>query len=193
MLAYEMNGTDLPWLNGYPLRLVVPGFYGTYWIKHLHEIEVIDDVFDGWWMNPAYRIPDDECACVPPGTKPDKTIPINRLNVRSFITSLADGAKVKAGEAIDLRGFAFDGGTGIKKVEISVDDGQSWNEAALGNDLGKYSFRGWTHRFTPKEKRPYVLKVRATNNAGQTQPDRAHWNPSGYMRNVIEQVRVTAA
>ena len=193
MLAYEMNGTDLPWLNGYPLRLVVPGYYGTYWIKHLHEIEVIDDVFDGWWMNPAYRIPDDECACVPPGTKPDKTIPINRLNVRSFITSLADGAKVKAGEAIDLRGFAFDGGTGIKKVEISVDDGQSWNEAALGNDLGKYSFRGWTYRFTPKEKRPYVLKVRATNNAGQIQPDKAHWNPSGYMRNVIEQVRVTAA
>ena len=68
MIAYEMNGEDLPWLNGYPLRLVVPGYFGTYWLKHLHEITVIDDVFNGFWMNPAYRIPDNDCACVPPGT-----------------------------------------------------------------------------------------------------------------------------
>src|SRR6266852_2223366 len=70
MLAYAMNGQDLPVLNGFPLRLVVPGYYGTYWVKHLNEITVIDNVFDGYWMKTAYRIPDNACACVPPGTAP---------------------------------------------------------------------------------------------------------------------------
>src|SRR5580765_5589587 len=66
-LAYGMNGDDLPLLNGFPLRLVVPGYYGTYWVKHLNEITVIDDVFDGFWMKSAYRIPDTPCGCVEPG------------------------------------------------------------------------------------------------------------------------------
>ncbi|MGA8170416.1 MAG: molybdopterin-dependent oxidoreductase, partial [Methylocystis sp.] len=69
MLAYAMNGEDLPWLNGFPLRLVVPGYYGTYWVKHLNEINVIDHVFDGYWMASAYRMPDNDCACVEPGQK----------------------------------------------------------------------------------------------------------------------------
>ena len=98
MLAYAMNGEDLPFLNGFPLRLVVPGYYGTYWVKHLNEITVIDNVFDGFWMKTAYRIPDNDCACIEPGTAPKATIPINRFNVRSFITSVADGAKLKAGQ-----------------------------------------------------------------------------------------------
>ena len=97
MLAYSMNGKDLPFLNGFPLRLVVPGYYGTYWVKHLDEINVVDTVFDGFWMKTAYRIPDNDCHCVEPGTAPKATIPINRFNVRSFITNIADGAKVKAG------------------------------------------------------------------------------------------------
>src|SRR5213082_597080 len=67
MLAYGMNGADLPVLNGFPLRLVVPGFYGTYWVKHLNEITVIDNVYDGFWMKSAYRIPNNACACTPPG------------------------------------------------------------------------------------------------------------------------------
>ena len=97
MLAYGMNGEDLPVLNGFPLRLIVPGYYGTYWVKHLNEITVIDSVFDGFWMKSAYRIPDNACHCVEPGTAPKATIPINRFNVRSFITSVADGAKLQAG------------------------------------------------------------------------------------------------
>src|SRR3982075_81686 len=113
MLAYSMNGADLPVLNGFPLRLVVPGYYGTYWVKHLNEITVIDNVFDGFWMKTAYRIPDNDCNCVEPGTPPKTTVPINRFKVRSFITSVADGAKLKAG-AIVLKGIAFDGGKGIK-------------------------------------------------------------------------------
>src|SRR3979411_1388519 len=97
MLAYGMNGKDLPVLNGFPLRLVVPGSYGTYWVTHPNEITVIDDVFDGYWMKTAYRVPDNAGACVAPGTAPKATVPINRLDVRSFITNVKDGAKVKVG------------------------------------------------------------------------------------------------
>jgi DMSO/TMAO reductase YedYZ molybdopterin-dependent catalytic subunit len=193
MLAYEMNGEPLPWLNGFPLRLVVPGHYGTYWIKHLHEITVIDDVFNGFWMNPAYRIPDNDCACLPAGTKPGQTVPIQRYNVRSFITSLANGATVNTGSNATVRGFAFDGGHGIRRVLFSEDGGRNWREAELGKDLGNYSFREWTAPFTPKKAGPYTLKVVATNRIGNSQPEEALWNPAGYMRNVIESVTINAA
>ena len=191
MLAYGMNGEELPFLNGFPLRLVVPGYYGTYWVKHLNEITVIDTVFDGFWMKSAYRIPDTPCNCVEPGTTPAATIPINRFNVRSFITSVSDSAKVKPGR-IRLKGIAFDGGKGIKEVAVSTDGGKSWMPAKLGRDLGKYSFREWSLAVNLAAG-TYELKVRATNNAGDTQPAEARWNPAGYMRNVIETVRVTAA
>ena len=190
MLAYAMNGRDLPVLNGYPVRLVVPGYYATYWVKHLSEITVIDSVFDGYFMKSAYRIPDNECACVEPGTTPKATVPINRLNVRSFITSLAEGAKVPAG-ARTLQGIAFDGGSGIKEVSVSIDGGTSWMAAALGQDLGKYSFRPWTLPVTLPAGQN-VLKVRATANDGKVQPADPRWNPSGYMRNVVETLNVTA-
>ncbi len=191
MLAYGMNGEDLPVLNGFPLRLVVPGYYGTYWVKHLNEINVIDNVFDGFWMKTAYRIPDTSCACIEPGTAPKATIPINRFDVRSFITSVADGAKVKAGTT-KLKGIAFDGGKGIKEVAVSADGGKTWTPAKLGKDLGNYAFREWS---LPVKLAAGAseLKVRATNNAGETQPTEPRWNPAGYMRNIVETVRVTAA
>jgi sulfite dehydrogenase (cytochrome) subunit A len=191
MLAYGMNGEDLPLLNGFPLRLVVPGYYGTYWVKHLNEITVIDSVFDGFWMKTAYRIPDTPCNCVEPGTAPKATIPINRYTVRSFITNVADGAKLKAGSAT-LKGIAFDGGKGIKEVAVSIDGGQNWTPAKLGKDLGKYSFREWKLK-VKLAAGPQQLKVRATSNAGETQPMEPRWNPAGYLRNVVETVRVTAA
>jgi sulfite dehydrogenase (cytochrome) subunit A len=191
MLAYGMNGEDLPVLNGFPLRLIVPGYYGTYWVKHLNEITVIDNVFDGFWMKSAYRIPDTPCACVDPGTAPKATIPINRFNVRSFITSVADGAKLKSGTTA-LKGIAFDGGKGIKEVAVSADGGKTWTAAKLGRDLGKYSFREW--KLPVKlAAGSHDLQVRATNNAGDTQPSEPKWNPAGYLRNVVETVRVTAA
>jgi sulfite dehydrogenase (cytochrome) subunit A len=169
----------------------VPGYYGTYWVKHLSEITVIDNVFDGFWMKSAYRIPDTPCACTEPGTAPKATIPINRFDVRSFITSVADGAKLKSGTTL-LKGIAFDGGKGIKEVTISTDGGKTWIPAKLGKDLGKYSFREW--KLPVKlAAGSQQLQVRATNNAGETQPSEPRWNPAGYMRNVIETVRVTAA
>jgi DMSO/TMAO reductase YedYZ molybdopterin-dependent catalytic subunit len=192
MLAYQMNGADLPYLNGFPVRLVVPGFYGTYWVKHLSSIQVVDNTFEEFWMKPAYRIPDNDCACVEPGTAPAATRPIGRFNVRSFITSVADGARVAAGQALAVRGIAFDGGQGVREVAFSTDGGQSWRGARLGADMGRYSFREFTFGFTPGAG-THDLRVRAWNRSGQSQPMDALWQPAGYMRNVVESVKVVAA
>jgi hypothetical protein len=193
LLAYEMNGEPLPMLNGYPLRLVVPGHYGTYWVKHLNEITVLKELFAGYWMETAYRIPDNPCACVEPGTTPKKTKPIARLNVRSFVTSHAEGDKLALGKPVTVRGIAFDGGYGITEVLFSENGGRTWREAALGRDLGNYSFREWTLPFTPQRAGEYSFRVKATNRIGQSQPPEPLWNPAGYMRNVVETVRVSAA
>ncbi|MES2228088.1 MAG: molybdopterin-dependent oxidoreductase [Pseudomonadota bacterium] len=192
MIAYQMNGVDLPYLNGFPVKLIVPGHYGTYWVKHLSEIQVIDNSFEEFWMKPAYRIPDNDCACIEPGTTPAATRPIGRFNVRSFITSVGDGARVRAGQALAVRGIAFDGGQGVREVAYSIDGGQSWRESRLGADMGRYSFREFTFGFTP-ERGVYDLRVRAWNRSGQSQPMEALWQPAGYMRNVVESVKVTAA
>ncbi|QUD86319.1 SorA family sulfite dehydrogenase catalytic subunit [Phenylobacterium montanum] len=192
MLAWGMNGADLPILNGYPLRLVVPGYYGTYWVKHVNEITVLDKPLDNFWMSTAYRVPDNDCACVTPGTAPAKTRPIGRFKVRSFITNLADGAKVAAGRQTLLRGMAFDGGSGIAEVAVSADGGASWTPARLGPDLGRYAFRPWSAQVRLTAGR-HALKVKATSHAGETQPAEQPWNPSGYLRNLIETVTVEAA
>ncbi len=191
MLAWAMNGADLPFLNGYPLRLVVPGFYGTYWVKHLNEITVLEQPLANFWMATAYRIPDNDCNCVAPGTAPAKTKPIGRMKVRSFVTSLQPGAALRAGP-VTLSGIAFDGGSGIRTVELSADGGRSWAPAKLGEDLGRYAFRGWTAPVSlpPGEA---AIQVRATSVTGDTQPAEQPWNPSGYLRNVIETTVVRAA
>jgi sulfite dehydrogenase (cytochrome) subunit A len=160
-------------------------------MKHLSDIEVIDNVFNGFWMNPAYRVPDNDCACVDPGTTPASTRPIGRFNVRSFITSVANGAQVRAGRQMMVRGIAFDGGQGVREVAYSTDGGQSWREAVLGADLGRYSFREFTFGFTPGPGQ-HDLRVRAWNRSGQSQPMEALWQPAGYMRNVVESIKLTA-
>lgn len=193
LLAWEMNGEPLPLLNGYPLRLVVPGYFGTYWIKHLNELTVVKDVFDGFFMATGYRIPATPGGCVEPGTTPASTIPINRFTIRSFITSLADGATVTAGQATVVQGIAFDGGEGITEVAFSDDGGRTWRRAELGRDHGKYSFRPWSFAWTPPKKGAWELRCRATNRVGQTQPMEPLWNPAGYLRNVVETVKVSAA
>lgn len=193
MLAWSMNGKDLPFLNGYPLRLVVPGYYGTYWVKHLSHIEVLDKPFDGFWMKSAYRIPDNECACVEPGKAPTSTVPIGRFNVRSFITSLAADSVIPAGREVTVKGIAFDGGKGIEEVSFSADGGQTWRAARLGKDYGNYAFREWSIGFRPEQKGEYDLRVRAKARGGEIQPLTASWNPAGYMRNVVESTRIVVS
>jgi sulfite dehydrogenase len=192
IVAYSMNGEALPLLNGYPVRLVVPGWYATYWTKMLDDVEVIGKVDENFWMKPAYRIPDNACACMEPGQKGVSMVPINRMDVRSFITSLADGAKVKGGHMHEVKGIAFDGGYGIARVLLSTDGGKNWTETKLGKDYGKYSYREWRAGFTPKAGKHYELACLAVNTLGESQRFTPRWNPAGYMRNVVETVRVTA-
>jgi DMSO/TMAO reductase YedYZ molybdopterin-dependent catalytic subunit len=192
MIAYEMNGAELPLLNGYPLRLVVPGYYGTYWVKHLNAVTVVNDPFTGFWMEKAYRIPDTPGASITPGTVPKTTVPIARFNVRSFLTSHTDGASIQTGRETRLRGIAFDGGNGIRGMSFSPDGGRTWRDATLGKDQGRYSFREWTATFIPEHTGNYELKCRATTGSGETQPLTPNWNPAGYMRNVVEIVNVVA-
>ena len=193
ILAWAMNGEDLPFLNGYPLKLIVPGYFGTYWVKHLSEIEIIDHDFSGhdaYFMSSGYRLPDNDCACVAPGTTPDKTRPISTLPVRSFITSVMAGEVLPAGRTVELKGIAFDGGAGIRAVDVSIDGGRSWRAAALGENLGRFSFREWRLPVSFASKGTAVLQVRATNNRGVMQPAEASWNPGGYQRHVIESTPV---
>ncbi len=192
MIAWAMNGEDLPMLNGYPLRLVVPGYYGTYWVKHLNDIEVLDSVFTGFWMASAYRVPDNPTHSVEPGTAPKTTVPISKFSIRSFITSVTDGVTLSAGRVTVVRGIAFDCGQDINEVAFSADGGRNWRAATLGESLGKYSFREWRFEFTPAEGGPLVLMSRASNRAGETQPLQPRWNPAGYMRNVVETVHAEA-
>ncbi len=186
MIAYEMNGKPLPLLNGYPLKLVVPGWYATYWVGMLNEVKVYADTFNGYWMDKAYLIPKNSANG---DEKPDSLatamVPINKLDVRSIFVTPEPGTVITKGIAQQIEGLAFDGGDGIVKVELSSDGGKTWNTARLNPSLGKYSWRRWTYDFTPSAEGEITLLLKATNAAGATQPWH-QWNRSGYMRNEIE-------
>ena len=186
MIAYEMNGQELPMLNGFPVRLVVPGWYATYWVKSLSDIEVTDKPSESFWMKTAYRIPDDPCGCVEPGAAPKKTVPINRMTTRSLLINPEDGTRLKSGQPVELMGVAFSGGYSIKEVLVSVDGGMNWRPARLGKDIGRYSWIQWFYPWQPSKPGTYQVMVRATNSIGESQPLDGLWNPSGYLLNKIE-------
>jgi DMSO/TMAO reductase YedYZ molybdopterin-dependent catalytic subunit len=191
MIAYAMNGKPLPVLNGFPVRLIVPGWYSTYWVKMLSDIEVLGQPDDNYWMAKAYLVPDNPAGNVEPCQSGIRLVPISRMLPRSFITNLVDGQHVRAAAPLTVRGIAFGGDTGVRAVAVSPDGGSTWSGARLGPDHGKYSFRQWELRLTPKPG-PMTLKVKATNTDGLAQPGVANWNPGGYMRNVIESMTVHA-
>ena len=193
LVAYEMNGRPLLMLNGFPARLIVPGWYATYWVKALSEITVTAKPFSEFWMNPAYRIPDTPCGCVPPGSKPQKTVPVARMTTRSLIIEPAEGAKLKLNKPAEIRGIAFSGGYGIKDVIVSIDGGRTWSKAQLGKDLGKYSWIQFSHTWKPAKRGNYTLMAKATNSIGESQPFEGLWNPAGYLWNKVEPVAITVA
>jgi len=186
MVAYEMNGQPIPLLNGYPLKLVVPGWYATYWVGMLSDIKVMADSFKGFWMSKAYLIPK---GVTNGNEKPDalatKMEPINKMDVRSIFVAPEPGSILKTGTTYEIQGLAFDGGDSIISVDIMVDGSGTWNAAALDASLGRYSWRRWRYRFTPSKEGNTRFFVKATNAAGETQPWH-QWNRSGYMRNEIE-------
>lgn len=190
MVAWGMNGEQLPLLNGFPLRLIVPGWYSTYWVKMLSDIEVLDQADTNFWMSKAYLIPDTPHATVAPGQTGYKSVPINRMVPRSFITNLREGDKLLVGHATQVRGIAFGGDAGVAKVLWSTDGGRQWESATLEKDYGKYSFRRWHAQYVPKIRGNSVLMVKAINTDGVEQPASANWNPNGFMRNVIESITV---
>jgi len=191
MIAYAMNGEPMPLLNGFPVRLIVPGWYSTYWVKMLSDIEVLGQPDDNFWMTKAYLVPDNPTGNVDPGQTGVSLVPISRMLPRSFITNLVDGQRVHANAPLTVRGIAFGGDSGVRKVEVSSDGGSTWTGARLGRDHGKYSFRQWEMRLSPKPG-PLTLKVKATNTDSLAQPAIANWNPGGYMRNVIESMTLLA-
>jgi DMSO/TMAO reductase YedYZ molybdopterin-dependent catalytic subunit len=192
MIAYAMNGEQLPLVNGFPLRLVVPGWYATYWVKMLNDIEVLDQPDTNYWTKVAYTIPDTPHANITPGETGVKMIPINRMVPRSFVTNVASGNKVKAAAPTTLRGIAFGGDCGVASVDFSIDRGQSWHHTELGEDQGKYGFRQWLTQLTLPTAGEYSLLTRCTNSNGVVQPGTPNWNPAGFMRNVIESIDITA-
>lgn len=192
IIAYEMNGAPLPHLHGFPARLVVPGWTGTYWVKHVVKIAALTKPLGGFWMNPAYRIPLGKFPIVARFVSQETAVntPITEIVVNSLITSHRDGDTVKAGKVV-VSGMAWDGGYGIRAVVVSTDDGQSWQGAALGQDLGRFAFRPWSFELTAKSGKNSVM-VYATNQIGQSQTAELIFNPAGYHNNAIQTITLSA-
>lgn len=187
LIAYEMNGAPLPHFNGFPLRLIVPGWTATYWMKHLDSIEASTKPFDGFWVKKAYRIPAGKFPIVRRFLSQMTAVdePITEMVVNSMITAPQDGYTLHTGQSVEIRGLAWDGGYGIRSVDISADGGATWREAELGQDNGRFAFRSFRFAFAPARAGKYQVMAKATNAVGQTQVDRLIFNPAGYHNNVM--------
>jgi DMSO/TMAO reductase YedYZ molybdopterin-dependent catalytic subunit len=188
LVATQMNGAPLPKHHGYPARALVPGWIGAASCKWLSEIKVLDKEFEGNFMSPGYRMPNQP---VKPGeaVKPEETHAVTALTVKSLIASPTDGATLKS-RAVHLQGVAWAGEADIVKVEISTDSGATWQPAQLGKDQAKYAWRIWSYPWKPLTSGDYVVMSRASDSLGRVQPQQAPWNPSGYLNNSIDQVKI---
>ncbi len=190
LVAYEMNGAPLPHWNGYPARLVVPGWAATYWTKQVSSIQALGRPLSGFWMSTAYRIPKGKYPLIDRfvSQESDASMPVTEILVNSMITSHSDGQRCAAGRPVVVAGLAWDGGSGIREVEVSIDEGRSWRSAELAPSLGRYSFRGWRYAFTPHARGPQGVMARASSLQGSTQTMELIFNASGYHNNVAQRV-----
>lgn len=195
LIAYEMNGQPLPHFNGFPARIIVPGWTGTYWVKHVTSIKAVTKPETGFWMNPAYRIPVGKFPLVARFASQETAVnvPITEMVVNSLITSHVEGASVKAGFPIKIGGIAWDAGYGISTVDLSTDAGKTWQPAKLGKVLGRFAFRTFAYSFTPRSKGRRIVMARAANKIGQTQTSELILNPAGYHHNLIHSVAINVA
>jgi DMSO/TMAO reductase YedYZ molybdopterin-dependent catalytic subunit len=195
LIAYEMNGAPLPHWNGYPARLIVPGWTATYWMKHIISLDAVSQPFGGFWMKYAYRIPKGKFPIVDRflSQEAEANTPITEMVVNSLITNLHDGQRFSAGRPVAVQGIAWDGGYGIRVVEISVDDGKTWRAAELGTDYGRFSFRQWRYAFKPERKGEHVVMAKASNRLGASQILELIFNPAGYHNNVVHRIGIEIA
>ena len=193
IVAYEMNGEDIPYLNGFPLKLIIPGHFSDSWVKMLSEITVLDEYQKSFFMDVAYTVPDNDCECVISGSDFEyKRKPISQMKVKSVIGYPTPNSVIKKGSHIKISGVAFDQGKGIKEVMISLDGGKSWGATELQKDYGKYAYRQWTYSWEAKTKGEFSIMVRAINRIGNIQPLPADigWNAGGYQYNAVDTVNV---
>ncbi|MDP1784023.1 MAG: molybdopterin-dependent oxidoreductase [Sulfuricurvum sp.] len=193
IVAYEMNGEDIPYLNGFPLKLIIPGHFSDSWVKMLSEITVLDHYRKSFFMDVAYTVPDNDCECVISGSDFEyKRKPITQMKVKSVIGYPTPNTVIKKGSRIKVTGVAFDQGKGIKEVMISLDGGKSWSATTLQKDYGKYAYHQWNYSWEPKAKGEYIIMVRAINRIGNIQPlpGDIGWNAGGYQYNAVDSVNV---
>jgi hypothetical protein len=189
-----MNGGPLPLWNGFPARLVVSGWTSTYWMKHLIQITVSAKPIDNFWMKKAYRVPAGLFPVEQPFTTQNDaaTWPITDITVNSLIATPIHGEQVER-SGFTVRGVAWDNGSGIQRVDVSIDGGKNWQGAFLDRELSPYAFRTFRLETGPLARGTAELRVRATSNNKQSQPDVWRANPSGYHNNVPQRVTVTVA
>jgi DMSO/TMAO reductase YedYZ molybdopterin-dependent catalytic subunit len=190
LVAYEMNGAPLPHWHGFPARLVVPGWTGTYWVKHLTSITLRSTPEPSFWMSSAYRVPLGKFPVVARFTSQDSATntPITEMVVNSLITEPEEGARLPAGGPIAVAGIAWDAGYGISMVEVSSDGGKTWRQANLGESLGRYAYRTFSFSVSPTGRGRQSISARAFNKIGQGQTTELIQNPAGYHHNLIQTV-----
>jgi sulfite dehydrogenase (cytochrome) subunit A len=194
LIAFEMNGEPLPQWNGAPARLVVPGWTATYWVKHLTSINVEPKAFDGFWMKTAYRIPTGAFPGVRFASQENaQTTPITEILINSLVTSHVNGDRLERGRPAELAGWAWDGGSGISAVEISLDAGSSWRAAQLGEASSPYAWRAFRMPLDTAKPGSLQIAVRATGRNGARQPEKLTPNPSGYHHNMIQTLTLEVA
>jgi DMSO/TMAO reductase YedYZ molybdopterin-dependent catalytic subunit len=188
LLGLKMNGEAIPELHGFPVRLIVPGWDGTSWVKWVTTISVADEPNTGFFMNPAYRFPKHPG---PPGASVDPAdlAVIEGMPVKSFITSPSDQDTIRADEAV-IKGIAWAGEERVTSVAVSTDGGSRWEEAELSPQNLPFAWRLWTYKWKPIEPGYYTLLSRSADSAGRVQPIVAIWNPSGYLYSAVDRIGV---
>jgi len=188
LIATHMNDAVLTRHHGFPARALVPGWVGAASCKWLSEIKVLEKEFDGNFMKPGYRYPDHPLKPGDP-LKVDDSHPLTALSVKSLIVSPGDDATLKS-RSVHIHGAAWAGEADIVKVEVSADTGATWQAARLGHEKSKYAWRLWNYVWQAPRAGDYTIMSRATDSQGRAQPATAEWNPSGYLYNAVDQVRI---
>ena len=188
ILAYEMNGRPLPLLHGAPLRVITPGWMADSCTKWLTDITVLAEEAKGYYMQTAYRVPTRPVE--PSASSSGPSTPVEKMIVKSLVAAPQEGETVKAG-SITIQGVAWSGEVKVVKVEVSIDEGKTWEPARLVGEDQPYAWRQWQFIWNVKTAGTFTILCRATDEAGDVQPATSPWNPSGFLWNGWDRVTVT--